>query len=185
MAVQVIGRYPSWVSSCCSRIVLNEAVVKLSLRSEPSVPPSPAVAPATETTPASPPGMLTVTLVFWNQPTAGVKTAVLPCTTQCPETDGDSVGIGEFGASGAEKCTRMGPVPMTPFVPAAGVIETSLQGRRGLQRLGRVRRPLRRHQRGVAPRCRERRDYHPGPEDKRGATRGQGRSSPLRPGNTE
>ena len=125
VAFQVIGRYPSWASSCCSRIVLNEPVVKFWLTLEPSVPPSPSVAPSAETTPASPPGILTVTLVFCDQPTAGVKTAVLPRTAQCPEIDGDSLGIGEFGASGAENRTRMGLVPLTPFAPAAGLIETS------------------------------------------------------------
>src|SRR2546421_461133 len=56
-------------------MLLNEPVVKLWLTLEPSVPPSPAVAPAAETTPASPPGILTVTLVFWVQPTAGGNTA--------------------------------------------------------------------------------------------------------------
>jgi hypothetical protein len=53
-----------------------------------------------------------------------VKTAVSPCTAQCPVIDGDTVGIGESGASGAENRTRMGLVPLTPFAPAAGVIET-------------------------------------------------------------
>ena len=105
-------------------MLLNEPVVKLWLTLEPSVPPSPAVAPAAETTPASPPGILTVTLVFWVQPTAGVKTAAFPCTAHWPAIDGDSVGIGEFGASGTENCTRMGLVPLTPLAPAAGVIET-------------------------------------------------------------
>src|SRR5262249_15198010 len=124
LAVQVTGRYPSLVSSCCSRRVLNEPVVKLRLRSEPSVPPLPSIAPSAETMPASPPGILTLTLVFCDQPRRGVKTAVLPCTAQCPAIDGDSVGIGEFGASGAENCTRMGLVPLTAFAPAAGVIET-------------------------------------------------------------
>jgi hypothetical protein len=56
---------------------------------------------------------------------------VLPCTAQCPETDGDSLGIGEFGASGAENRTRMGPVPMTLFAPAAGVIETRCRAAAG------------------------------------------------------
>ena len=124
VAFHVIGRYPSCAISCCSRMLLNEPVVKLWLRLEPSVPPSPAVAPSAETTPASPPGILTVTLVFCDQPTAGVKTAAFPCTAQCPAIDGDRVGIGEFGASGAENCTRMGLVPLTPLAPAAGVIET-------------------------------------------------------------
>ena len=123
-ALNVIGRYPSCAISCCSRMLLNEPVVKLRLRLEPSVPPSPAVAPSAETTPASPPGILTVTFVFCDQPTAGVKTAAFPCTAQCPAIDGDRVGIGEFGASGTENCTRMGLVPLTPLAPAAGVIET-------------------------------------------------------------
>jgi hypothetical protein len=60
-----------------------------------------------------------------------VKTAVLPRTVQCPEIDGDSVGIGEFGASGAENRTRMGPVPLTPFAPVAGVTETSCSAAAG------------------------------------------------------
>ena len=124
LALNVIGRYPSWAISCCSRMLLNEPVVKLSFRLEPSVPPSPAVAPSTETTPASPPGILTLTLVFCDQPTLGVKTAASFWTAHCPAIDGDRAGIGEFGASGAENCTRMGLVPLTPFAPAAGVIET-------------------------------------------------------------
>src|SRR6185437_5846116 len=123
VAFHVIGRYPSCAISSCSRILLNEPVVKLRLRSEPSVPPSPAVAPSAETTPASPPGILTVTLVFCIQPTAGVKTAVFPCTAQCPAIDGDRVGIGEFGASGWENRTRTELVPLTPLAPAAGVTE--------------------------------------------------------------
>jgi hypothetical protein len=56
---------------------------------------------------------------------------VLPCTAQCPAIDGDSVGIGEFEASGAENCTRMGLVPLTAFAPAAGVIETSCSAAAG------------------------------------------------------
>src|SRR5437773_9831082 len=123
-ALNVIGRYPSCAISCCSRMLLNEPVVKLLVRLEPSVPPSPSVAPSAETTPASPPGILTVTLVFCFQPTAGVKTAAFPCTAHCPAIDGDSVGIGESGASGTENCTLMGLVPLTPLAPAAGVIET-------------------------------------------------------------
>ena len=143
VAFHVIGRYPSWAISCCSRMLLNEPVVKLWLRLEPSVPPSPAVAPSAETTPASPPGILTVTLVFCDQPTAGVKTAVSPCTAQCPEIDGDRAGIGEFGASGAENCTRMGLVPLTPFAPAAGVIETSCSAAAGCSGLVAFSGPLR------------------------------------------
>src|SRR6476661_8328614 len=123
VALNVIGRYPSCAISSCSRMVLNEPVVKLRLRSEPSVPPSPAVAPSAETTPASPPGILTVTLVFCIQPTAGVKTAVFPCTAQCPAIAGDRAGIGEFGASGWENRTRTELVPLTPLAPAAGVTE--------------------------------------------------------------
>src|SRR4029078_8632383 len=57
------------------------------------------------------------------QPTAGVKTAVFPCTAQCPAIDGDRVGIGEFGASGWENRTRTELVPLTPLAPAAGVTE--------------------------------------------------------------
>ena len=82
-------------------MVLNEPVVKLSLRSEPRVPPLPAVSPAAETTPARPPGIFTVTLVFSKTPTLGVNTAALPWTAQLPGIDGDSVGIGELAASGA------------------------------------------------------------------------------------
>src|SRR4029077_2685097 len=118
------GRSPTSPISSCSRMLLNEAVVKRRLRSEPSVPPSPVVDPSAETTPASPPGILTVTLVFCNQPTAGVKTAVFPCTAQCPSIDGVRGGIGEFGASGWENRARTGRVPLTPLAPAAGVTET-------------------------------------------------------------
>jgi hypothetical protein len=65
-----------------------------------------------------------VTLVLCDQPTAGVKTAVFPCTAQCPAIDGDRAGIGEFGASGWENRTRIGRVPLTPVAPAAGVTDT-------------------------------------------------------------
>src|SRR5271165_698481 len=121
--VQVIGRYPSWASSCCRRVVLNEPVVKLWLRSEPRVPPSPTFAPAAEIIPGRPPGILTVTSVFSKYPTVGVKTASSPWTVQVPGIEGDRVGIGELAASGAENCTRMGLVPLTPRVPAVGLIE--------------------------------------------------------------
>ena len=129
--VQVIGRYPSWASNCCSRMVLNEPVVKLWLRLAPSVPPLPAVPPAAETMPARPPGIFTVTRVFSRYPATGVKTATLPWTAQWPGIDGDSVGIGELAASGAENCTRMGLVPLTPFAPAAGLTETSCRSAAG------------------------------------------------------
>jgi hypothetical protein len=65
-----------------------------------------------------------VTLVFSNHPTAGVNTAALPCTAQCPAIEGDSDGIGEVAASGAENCTRTGLAPLTPFAPAPGVTDT-------------------------------------------------------------
>ena len=55
----------------------------------------------------------------------GVKTAASPWTVQLPAIEGDRVGIGELGASGAENCTRMGLAPLTPRAPAAGVTETS------------------------------------------------------------
>ena len=55
----------------------------------------------------------------------GVKTAVSPWIAQWPGIDGDSVGIGELAASGAENCTRMGLVPLIPFAPAAGSADTT------------------------------------------------------------
>ena len=63
--------------------------------------------------------------MFSKYPTVGVKTAASPWTVQLPGIEGDRVGIGELAASGAENCTRMGLVPLTPRVPAAGVTETS------------------------------------------------------------
>src|SRR5689334_7442204 len=125
LGFQVIGRYPSWVSTCWSRMVLNEPVVKLLVRFEPRVPPWPAACPADETIPARPPGIFTVTLVFSNQPTLGVNTAALPWTDQLPGIDGDSVGIGEPTAGGVSNWTRTGLVPLTCLDPAAGVIETT------------------------------------------------------------
>src|SRR6516165_9798276 len=112
-------------------MVLNEPVVKLGLRFEPRVPPSPARAPAADCTPARPPGMFTVTRVLPRKPTAGVKTAASRCTVQCPGIEGDSVGIGELAASGAENCTRIGLAPLTPVAPAAGVTETSCRAAAG------------------------------------------------------
>ena len=66
-----------------------------------------------------------MTLVFSKYPTAGVKTASSPWIVQLPGIEGDRVGIGELAASGAENCTRMGLMPLTPCAPAAGDIETS------------------------------------------------------------
>src|SRR5271157_1521640 len=106
-------------------MVLNDPVVKLWLRSEPRVPPLPALAPAADITPVRPPGIFTVTRVFSRYPTAGVKTAESPWTVHLPAIEGDRVGIGEFAASGAENCSRMGLVPLTPRAPAAGLTETS------------------------------------------------------------
>src|ERR1700735_4069127 len=136
VGVQVIGRYPSWASSCCRRMVLNEPVVKLWFRLEPRGPPSPALPPAAEITPSRPPGIFTVTRVFSRYPTVGVKTAASPWTAQWPAIDGDSVGIGELADSGAENCTRMGLVPLTPFAPTAGVVETSCRPAAGCSGLG-------------------------------------------------
>src|SRR5690242_10428694 len=183
VAFHVIGRYPSCAISSCSRMLLNEPVVKLRLRSEPSVPPSPAVDPSAETTPASPPGILTVTLVFCNQPTAGVKTAVFPCTAQCPAIDGDRVGIGEFGASGWENRTRTDLVPLTPLAPAAGVTETICRAVAGCSGLVALAGPSDATSEAWLPG--ERHDHHPGPEDQRGAARGQGCPPPLRPGHAQ
>ena len=42
-----------------------------------------------------------------------------------PAIEGDRVGIGELGASGAENCTRMRLRPLTPRAPAAGVTATT------------------------------------------------------------
>ncbi len=122
-------------------MVLNVPVVKLWLRLEPRVPPLPASAPAADITPARPPGIFTVTRVFSKYPTVGVKTAALPWTAQSPGIDGDNVGIGELAASGAENCTRMALVPLTPFVPAAGVIETSCRSAAGCSGLYAVTEP--------------------------------------------
>ena len=112
-------------------MVLNEPVVKLRLRLEPRVPPSPAFAPAADITPARPPGIFTVTRVFSRYPTVGVKTAASPWTAQWPAIDGDSVGIGELAASGEENCTRMGLVPLIPFAPAAGATDTTCRSAAG------------------------------------------------------
>ena len=105
--------------------MLNEAVVKLTLIAELSVPPPPALTPAAEITPATPAGIFTVTRVFSKYPTAGVKTAESPWTVQFPAIWGESAGIGELVASGAENCTRMGLAPLIPFAPAAGATDTT------------------------------------------------------------
>jgi hypothetical protein len=50
---------------------------------------------------------------------------VSPWAVQVPAICGESVGIGELAASGAENCTRMALAPLTPFAPAAGVTDTT------------------------------------------------------------
>src|SRR5450755_3427874 len=57
--------------------------------------------------------MLSVTVVSSAYPVAGVKMADLPWTSQEPGTAGISLGSGESAASGAEKLTSMGMVPLT------------------------------------------------------------------------
>jgi len=75
--------------------------------------------------------MVTVTLVSSGYPTVGAKIAVSPWMVQCPGIDGDSAGIGEVAASGAENCTRMELAPLTPCAPEAGDTETTCNGAAG------------------------------------------------------
>ena len=105
--------------------------MNLSVTLAASSPPEPALAPATEIIPFAPPGIFSVTLLFWKYPIAGVKTAVSPSTCQLPAICGESVGIGVLAASGAENCTRIGAAPLTPFVPAAGVTDSTWSGTAG------------------------------------------------------
>ena len=72
-----------------------------------------------------------MTLVFWNQPTAGVNTAESPSTCQWPAIEGDSCGIGVLAASGAENCTRIGAAPLTPLAPEPGVTDSTSSGTAG------------------------------------------------------
>ena len=107
---------------------MNEPVVKLWVRLEASSPPVPALALPAEIIPSGPPGIFSVTWVFWKYPLAGVKTAVSPSTCQLPAICGESVGMGVPAPSGAENCTRIGAAPLTPFAPAAGVTDSTWSG---------------------------------------------------------
>ena len=108
---------------------MNEPVVKLWVRVEASSPPVPALALPAEVIPSGPPGIVSVTRVFWKYPLAGVKTAVSPWTCQLPVICGQSAGMGVLAASGAENCTRIGAAPLTPVAPAAGVTDSTWSGR--------------------------------------------------------
>jgi hypothetical protein len=96
------------------------------------VPPAPALTPAADLTPDEPLGMVTVTRVSSTYPTAGVKTAASPWTVHLPAIRGERAGIGELAAIGAENCTRIGRVPLTPLAPPAGVMESSCSAAAGL-----------------------------------------------------
>ena len=112
--------------------MLNGPVLKLWLTLEARVPPVPALAPAAEIMPGSPPGIFTVTWVSCQYPTAGVKTAESPLAVQLPAICGESVGIGELAASRAENRTWMVLAPLTPFALAAGVMDTTCSAGAGL-----------------------------------------------------
>src|SRR5260221_488478 len=61
-------------------------------------------------------------------PRVGTNTALLPWRCQAPSIEGASVGIGEVALSGSLKSTRISAAPLTPFVPSAGVIESTCSG---------------------------------------------------------
>src|SRR5579875_1501210 len=128
---QVSGRYPSWARSCCSRSVENGAVVKCRVTVAASRPPACLCAPAADCTPEDPPGTVTVTSVPPMNPAAGVNTAESPSRFQVPGIAGDTFGIGELAASGAEKVTRTGRVPLTSCAPEAGLIAVTRSGGAG------------------------------------------------------
>src|SRR5260221_10234057 len=61
-------------------------------------------------------------------PRVGTNTALLPWRCQAPSIEGASVGIGEVALSGSLKSTRISAAPLTPFVPSAGVMESTCSG---------------------------------------------------------
>jgi len=62
-------------------------------------------------------------------PVAGTNSTVAgPLRCQLPGTAGVTVGIGELAASGSEKVTVIGAVPLTPVAWAEGEIDTTLTG---------------------------------------------------------
>ena len=89
--------------------MLNEPVVKLSVTLEASSPPEPALAPSTEIIPFAPPGIFSVTVVSWEYPTAGVKTAVSPWTCQLPVICGESSASGCWRRAARRTAPGSGP----------------------------------------------------------------------------
>ena len=75
--------------------------------------------------PEVPPGIVSVTRVSCMYPVAGMNITEVPRIRQCPGMAGDSCGIGERAATGAENRSWTGAVPLTPWAPAAGVTDTS------------------------------------------------------------
>ena len=51
-----------------------------------------------------------------------------PVRCQLPGTEGVTVGIGEFAASGSEKVTLIGEAPLTPVAWAEGETDTTVTG---------------------------------------------------------
>ena len=92
----------------------------------------PSSAPWAVRTPSAPPGIVTRTCVSWSKPRLGTNVSVLvPAPCQLPATAGLTVGIGEFGASGAENWIVISVVPLTPVALLAGVSEISSSGPAG------------------------------------------------------
>ncbi len=69
-----------------------------------------------------------MTFVRGKKPRVGTNTALVPWRCQVPSIAGVSVGISEVALSGSLKSTRIPAAPLTPFVPSAGVIESTCSG---------------------------------------------------------
>ncbi len=73
-----------------------------------------------------PAGIVTVTFVSCLKPAAGLNSSVLvPAPCQLPAIPGLTVGMAESAATGAEKWTSIGVVPLTPVALSAGLAEVS------------------------------------------------------------
>src|SRR5215469_4539683 len=85
--------------------------------------------PLADLTPVAPPGIVTVTCVYWRNPTVGTNSSVLvPVPCQLPARRGLIVGSGDVAATGAENWILIGGRPFTPWAPLAGVSDKSSSG---------------------------------------------------------
>src|ERR1700761_6498065 len=82
--------------------------------------------------PSVPLGIVSVTLVSSGKPIDGVKVAVLPLIFQEPSVDGEILGSGVLGDSGAEKPTVIALVPLTLSELEPGVTEVIVIGGAGV-----------------------------------------------------